>query len=177
MKSLILPALMLLLFLSSCAPTYRPFTENLHQSFRWSESDLKKVQFYLSEDIILHRELAYGETAIEGGKIITEKGRRIEEIVFEEGTPGVLVFMPKENRMAVSFEDGGDRFLMFGPNPKANDRYVLLASNWTKRSGQVSYNGKQYRTSTNSAFAGLLVDMDRVDRTEVKRRRAKGRTI
>lgn len=170
-------SVVLVLALASCSPSYRPFTQDLHRSYQWSENDLKKVQFYLSEDIVLHRELSFGETAIEGGKIITENGRQVEEIVFAEGTPGVLMFMPKENRMAVSFEDGTDRFLMFGPNPKANDRYVLLASDWNRRSGLVNYNGKRYRTSSRSAFAGLLVDLDRVNKTSVQRRRAKGRTI
>jgi len=163
--------------LMACGPTYRPFTEDLQASQKWGERELKKVQFYLSDDIVLRRQLSDGETAIEGGKIFMEEGRRIEEVVFAEDTPGILMFMPKTNRMAISFENGKDRFLMFGPNPKANDRYVLLASDWNRARGKVNYNGKEYSTSTRSAFAGLMVDLSRIERVTVNRRKAKGRTI
>lgn len=177
MKLIQLLSIAICLGVMGCSPSFSPYTQDLHQTHRWEEADLKKVQFYLSEDVVLRRELSTGESAIEEGKIIMEKGRRVEEVVFPEGTPGILAFMPKENRMAVSFESGKDKFLMFGPNPKANNRYVLLASDWNRRVGYVNYNGKRYRTSADNAFAGLLVDLDHINKTTVQRRRAKGRTV
>lgn len=166
-----------LALLVGCGPTYRPFTSNMQDQFQWSESELKRIQFYLSEDVVLRRDLRQGESAIRGGKILIEEGRRVEEILFEKNTPGVLMFMPKENRMAIGFESGNERFLMFGPNPKTSDRYVLLAADWNRSYGKVTYNGKQYRTSSNNAFAGLMVDMNKINKVSVNRRRAKGRTI
>ncbi len=163
--------------LFSCGPTYRPFTSDLQNSYNWSEKELKHIQFYLSEDVVLRRELSKGESVIKEGRIVLEEGRRIEEIVIEEGTPGLLLFMPKENRMAVSFEEGRDRYLMFGPHPKRNGRYTLLGSSWNKRQGQVTYQGKKYRTSSQSAFASLLVDLDRVNKVSMARHKAKGRRI
>jgi len=160
-----------------CAPTYRPFTEDLHQSYTWDEKDLKKIQFYLSNDIVLTRALSKGESVIEGGKVRLEEGRRIEEVVFKEGTPGVLIFMPRQNRMAISFDRGNDKYLMFGPNPKHDGRYVLLASSWDERKGEVSYDGKTYRTSSRSAFAGLLIDLKKIQKVTVSRKKAPGRTI
>lgn len=166
-----------LLLIFGCSPNYRPFTEDLQNSYQWSEDDLKHIQFYLSNDIILRRELSKGESVIEGGRIVLEEGRRVEEIIFEEGTPGVLVFMPKSNRMAVSFEEGDDKFLMFGPHPKQNDRYMLLGSEWNRRTGQITYQGKKYRTPSASAYAGLLVDLNRVTKISRSRHRASGRRI
>ncbi len=163
--------------LSSCGPTYRPFTKDLQDSYEWSESDLKHIQFYLSRDIVLQRNLRKGESVIKEGKIILRDGRRVEEIVIREGTPGLLLFMPKENRMAVSFEEGKDRFLMFGPHPKWDGRYMLLGSSWDRSQGEVTYRGKKYRTSSRSAMASLMVDLDRVSSVSAKRRVAKGRRI
>ncbi len=177
MKIVPFTTLLLATLLASCGPTLRPFTEDLQASQKWSERELKKVQFYLSDNIVLRRQLSKGETAIEGGKILMEEGRRIEEVVFAKDTPGVLMFMPKSNRMAVSFENGSDRFLMFGPNPNVNDRYVLLASDWSRARGKVNYSGKEYSTSSSSAFAGLMVDLSKIERVTVNRRKAKGRTI
>lgn len=149
----------------------------MQERYKWTENDLKHVQFYLSKDIVLRRNLSKGESVIDDGKIIIEKGTRIEEVVIPEGTPGILQFMPKANRMAVSFERGAKKFLMFGPHPKWGDRYMLLGSSWDKTQGEVSYQGRKYKTSSRSALAGLMVDLDRVNKVTVSRRKASGRKI
>lgn len=105
------------------------------------------------------------------------QGRRVEEIIIPSGTPGVLSFMPKHNRLAISFENGKDRFLMFGPNPKHDGRYVLLGSSWNRNSGEITYQGKKYRTSSRSAFAGLLVDLESMNKVSVRRRKVDGKKI
>ncbi|NND06916.1 MAG: hypothetical protein HKN87_11100 [Saprospiraceae bacterium] len=163
--------------LVSCSPNYKPFTVDLQDSYNWSEDELKKIQFYLSQEIVLQRNLSKGESVIEGGKIQVREGRRIEEIRIPEGTPGVLMFMPKPNRLAISFERGKDRFLIFGPHPKRDGTYVLLGSDWDRRSGEVTYRGKKYRTSSQSAYAALLVDLERVSKVSLARHTAKGRTV
>ena len=97
-------------YFTSCGPTYRPFTAELQEQNRWTEDELKHIQFYLSNDIVLRRNLSRGESVIEGGKIRIKEGQRIEEVVIKEGTPGVLVFMPKEERLAIAFESGKGAF-------------------------------------------------------------------
>ena len=95
-----------------------------------------------------------------------------------KGTPGIFVKSPATNRLAISFEDGSDeRFLMFGPNPKAGNRFVLLAKDWERDWGQVTYDGKLYRVSSRSAYASLLVDLKKIDRTIIDSRTAAGRKV
>lgn len=168
---------LVLMSLVACSPSYKPFTTNLQSSQGWSENDLKKIQFYTSRDIILQRELSSGESVIDGGKIILREGRRIEEVVIPERTPGVLEFMPRTDRMAVSFERGKDRFLMFGPNPNSDGKYMLLGSSWDRNSGTVSYQGKSYSTSSRSAYANLMVDLERASKVTTARHTASGRTV
>ncbi len=165
------------LFLSACSPKLTPFTERLYDENSWSEDELKQIQFYLSDDIILRREVEKGASKIEHGEIKMVDGKKVEEIVIRKGTPGVFIFSPKEDRFAVSFEGSDDRYLMFGPNPKASDRFVLLASNWNRSKGQVTYDGKRYYTPSRSAYATLLVDLKRVRKISVKSRTAKGRKV
>jgi len=170
--------LALLLGLAACSPRLAPFTQDLYDQNRWSEQELKQIQFYLSHDIVLHRQFKAGESTIEGGKIRMIDGREVEEVIFRKGTPGILLFTPKSNRFAISFEDSGEeRFLMFGPNPKAGDRYVLLARDWDRRTGEISYDGKVYRTTSESAWAHLMVDLRRIQRMERESRTVKGRTV
>ena len=163
--------------LFSCSPRLSPFTQQLYESNNWTENDLKQIQFYLSDDVILRREANTGHSKIEGGEIKMVDGRRVEEIVIREKTPGVLIFMPKEKRFAVSFESNDERFLVFGPNPKAGNRYVLLASEWKKRGGTVTYDGKPFYTPSSSAYAALMVDLKKARKISVKSRTAKGRKI
>lgn len=169
---------LLALLLSACSPTLTPFTQRLYDEYRWTESELKRIQFYLSDDVVMHRELSGSKSEIVSGEIKLIDGRRVEEIIIQRGTPGVFMFSPKANRFAISFEESGDeRFLMFGPNPKANDRYVLLASDWDRRSGKVTYAGTKYAVDASSAFAGLMVDLRKTNQVSVNRRTAKGRTV
>lgn len=162
----------------SCSPSLTPFTQKIYDQNNWSEQDLKKIQFYLSDDIVLYRDVTEGSSNIESGTVRIKQGRKIQEVIIREGTPGVLLFSPKDDRFAISFEDGNDeRFLMFGPNPKASNRYVLLAKEWKRKKGKVTYEGINYFTNAESAYAALMIDLRQIKRTSVKKRTASGRTL
>ncbi len=162
----------------NCSPRLSPFTQDLQEENSWSEEDLSRIQFYVSKDIRLYRDHKSGESKIEDGKVRMINGRKVEEIIITRGTPGVLVLNPKSDRIAVSFEDGNDqRYLMFGPNPKAGDRYVLLAKEWKKSGGTISYDGRSYFTDKESAYSALMIDLKKIRKTKVKTRIAKGRKL
>jgi hypothetical protein len=175
---ILLAGAVLAVIMSSCSARLTPFTQDLYEKERWSESELKKIQFYLSEDVILSRQMVKGESQITAGKIRIENGRRIEEIRIPTGTPGVLLFMPREKRFAVSFEaHDDDLYLMFGPNPKMHNRYALLAREWDRDQGRVHYNGNLYDVDSRSAFASLMVDLKKTGTTEYNSHRAEGRRV
>lgn len=166
------------LLLTSCSPTLTYFTHDLYKENKWSEQELKQIQFYLSHTIVLRREANSGDSEIREGEIRIRNGRKVEEIVIPGGTPGVFLFSPKENRLAVSFEKTGkDRYLMFGPNPKIDGRYVLLAAEWDKRQGKVTYDGSSWWVDDESAIAALMVDLKRSRHVAVRSRVAQGRTV
>jgi len=170
--------LLLLMSLTSCSKKLTPYTERLQDDFEFSTDDLQRIQFYLSEDIVLQRNLGLEETRITEGRIQVVDGREVEQIIFKKGTPGVLVFSPKDRRLAISFEEGGDdKYLMFGPNKRAGGRYVLLAKEWRNKLGKVSYNGKTYTTTNRSAYSALLVDLDKYRSVDYDSERVKGRKV
>lgn len=170
-------ALISIALFSSCSPSLNYYTDRIHQDMSLNESELQKVQFYLSETIVLYRELGSSQSKIANGKIKLVNGKKVEEIVFPRETPGVVLFSPKSNRLAVSFEEGDDAYLMFGPKPKDGGKYVLLAKDWGKRSGKVTYKGETWHTSNASAFACLLVDIDKARNISKKTERVSGRRI
>lgn len=180
MKSLynIFAAAVIVLSLGACSPQLTTFTQRLYDEYDWTESELKRIQFYVSDDILLRRQLTGGTSEIISGEIKVVDGREVEEIVIRRKTPGVLLFLPKENRFAISFEaEGDDRYLIFGPNPKAGNRYALLASEWRRRGGKVTYEGRKFDVEASSAFAALMVDLKKIRKTSINSRTARGRRV
>ena len=154
------------LILSACSPNLTPFTKELYDRTNLTETELKRTQFWLSSDIVLQRVISGSATQNEEGEIKVVDGQKIDEVILPKGTPGVFVHSPDNKRFAIAFEGGADdRFLMFGPSPKARNNYVLLAKKWNRNYGEVSYDGKLYRVNASSAYAALMVDLKKVDRT------------
>lgn len=173
-------AFLLLIFIfASCTTTkYTPFTEELKKDQRWSDKDLQKIQFYVSQDIVLFRKHSSGESDIVNGKIVMKDGQKIEEVVIRRGTPGQLVYNPKHDRFGISFEEKGEEnFLMFGPKTEGRGPYMLLAKEWGDNNGLITYGEKTYRTRAGSAYASLMVELEKIRRVEIDRKEARGRSI
>lgn len=175
----ILTFVILLLFLSSCGPKLSPFTQRIYEDQQWTTADLERIQFYLSQDIVLTHEIRDGRSEIRRGQVKILDGREVEQIVFKRNTPGVYVFSPKENRLAISFESSNDNFLIFGPNPKAANRYTILAGEWNNRAGYglVTYDNRQWRISTSQANANIMIPLKRLRNRDVSGRVVGGRRV
>ena len=180
MKKSTIYLLSFIVFISiqACGPQLTPFTQKFYDSYNFDESDLKKIQFYVSENIVLRRGKGDGNVKITEGKVRVVDGKKIDEVVIRKGTPGVLMFMPKDERFAISFDESGEnKYLMFGPNAKMSNHYALLASDWSKRQGSVNYGGQKYYTSSSSGLAKLMIDLKAIRKTERRSQVAKGRTV
>ncbi len=176
-RALFLLTIPLLLVLSSCSKNYTPFTENLKDYQNWDNEDLKSIQFYLSDDIVIQRKVSNSNSEIVAGKIKIENGKKVEEVIIPAYTPGILTQVDGKGSFVLRFENGEGRDLNFGPNPERNGKYVLLAESWNKKVGKVEYDGRTYYTSPESRYSFLMVDMRRKDNRQYNGRRAKGVTL
>ena len=172
MKNLLLLVTIILSMTACSRLTY--FTSDLYDRYNWSEDELQRIQFYLSDEIVLQRRLTKGTKEIIAGDVKIVDGERVEIVKIPKGTPGVVEYMPDKKRMAIKFEEGEENNLMFGPNPKMDDRFMLLASEWRRNSGIVHYNGKKFRTKAGSQLAALMIDLKKVTQRDTKVRTAKG---
>lgn len=167
-----------LLICSSCSKKLTYFTEDLSSQYDWTEAELKRIQFYLSQDIELFKTAKGGDSRIEDGQIKIKSRKKVDKVLIKKGTPGTLIFSPKDNRYAVSFDSKSD-YLMFGPSKRNNGRYTLLAKKWKDRNGVgiISYGDEEYYTDSESAYAALLVDLKKARHSVVKTKTASGRKI
>ncbi len=164
------------IFLSSSCTRLTPFTEKLYKANNWSERELKDIQFYLSDEVVIRRQVKDASSEIISGEIKMVDGRDVDQIVLKRKTPGVLEFKVEDKpHLAVSFEEG--KHFMFGPNPKRGGEYRLLASSWKNKVGKINYDDKVYYTEAGNGTAGLMVNLKKIKRLEVDTRKVKGRTV
>ena len=170
-------AITLIMTMSACGPKLLPFTQSMYDRYTWDEGDLKKIQFYLSREVVLRNASAQGQSTIVNGKIEDQQEKRIDQVVIPAKTPGVLVYFPRSNRFGISFDSDGGEYLMFGPNPKSGGKYVLLAKSWQKRQGRITYGEKVYTAELGASFAHLLVNIKKVNKVGIKQSVAGGRKV
>jgi len=178
MQRIYLFSLLAIGLFSSCSPQLSVFDRKLFETQNWSDDELRKIQFYLSEDLTIYRFLdEKGGSTITSGQIKIVDGRKTEQIFFPSGTPGVFLFRPKDEHFAISFENKGDtHYLTFGPNPRYGGQYMLLASEWEKRSGKVTYAGQKFYTSSD-AIPRLMVNLKKTTYNKTEGRTAGGRSV
>jgi hypothetical protein len=178
MKLKLLLFSVLSVLLTSCAPQLSSFTRTLYDDQRFSDSDLKRIQFFLSEDLVLYRYLdEKGEFEIKEGSVRVRNGRKTEEIIIKRGTPGVFIARPESDHFSISFEEADDsKFLTFGPNPKNGGVYELLASKWTRGTGTVTYANAKFNTYSD-AIPRLMVDLKKSQYRSSESTRASGRRV
>lgn len=104
-----LPALVLsviaLSMLGGCA-SYIPFTHELRTEHGLTDDEVKNLQFYVSHDVTLRREVESGGRKVTPGhKLLLISGKQIEEVVIPAQTPGVAVKVGPR-ALAVSFQPG-----------------------------------------------------------------------
>jgi len=165
-----------LVSLSSCGPQMVPFTTDVEYQTGLNKEQLKNVQFYNSNPIVLYREVNNNTTEVYRGEIKMKNGKQVEQIVIPPNTPGVVVNGDGQ-RLGVSFEKGTDRYLVFGRNPKQSNAYTVLAKDWNNGIGSVQYDGREYRINTQSASTYLIVNIKRLKDLKVNSRVAKGRKV
>ena len=115
--------------LSSCANTVT-FTHTMRDRINLLNDDLKKIQFYVSEKIIIKREFVNWSSEISPEHDLRQIGNHyIETVVINTDTPGIVVDADDEE-ILVSFEPDPNFYLVFCRNcsekKKDSDLYTLL---------------------------------------------------
>ncbi len=169
---IILTAISLSLY--GCSPKV-PFTQEIRQKYNLSEIELKGLQFYTSHDIVLRRgETSPNEKITQDGTLKVQDGKKVEEIVIKAGTPGVIDQVIDGNRLTIRFEDGANKYIVFGDMSNRNGYYTLMALDWNSGRGKVNYGEKTYFSNSGSAGIYLKFKMKELRRYEKEQKVVKG---
>lgn len=189
MRKLLLVMLILpLIFLDSCDSPNRlttngnlfvPFTKDLLDRITSSNLDIKKVQFFIDQRLILRRSLGNQKSNIKGGQILFENGLYIHEVIIPRYTPGICEGIDGD-RISISFELQNND-IKFGPHGDNQQSFTLSARNWNNGAGELTYDNATYTvkcaTCPNVAVTTLLVKKTEAHRIEKTQRIVRGRRV
>ncbi len=176
MKKYPLVILPILLLMVSCSPKV-PFTQGLREKYKLNENELKAIQFYTSDIIVLKRaEINEKEKETTEGTLTIKGGSKVEEIVIRAGTPCVISKVHDGNRVSISVEDGANKFLVFGSLQNRNGYYVLQVMN-DRQKPTVNYGEKLYYVTTGSDPVFLVLKIKSLDKFELDQKVVKGKKV
>jgi hypothetical protein len=155
-------------------------TESLRRRYALGPADVKQLQFYTSDEIILRRELSDQVKETEGYGLVIKDDVRVEDVVIPRGTPAVALRVEGDFILASFSRRSPDQALWFGLRrpeddggiPSTDRRYELAQlENPLSEPGPfkpiysksfvVSYGGKRYRLADPRMWdVFLLCDLD-----------------
>jgi len=174
-------------FLVSCSSSKKasrgnfvPFTKDLKQRLEKDNIDLRQVQFYVDQKLILSRNLGDQKLVVSSGVVKMENGKYINEVIVPAFTPGICD-TTQSDKLMVSFEKGNND-LAFGPGSGYTiNEYVLYGTEWKNGTAAVTFDSNKFRarcgTCTDIASATLVVRKSAIDKIDRKSRTLKGRTV
>jgi len=157
-----------------------PFTKDLRQKLEKESIDLKQVQFYVDQKLILDRNLGDQKVAVTSGVVKLENGKYINQVIIPAFTPGICE-NAEGDKLMISFEKGNNN-LPFGPGSGyIFNEYSLYGTEWRNGTTAVTYDSNKFRarcgTCQDVASVTLLVRKSVMDKIERKSRTLKGRTV
>jgi hypothetical protein len=146
-----------------------PFTESQRLRYELGESELRSLQYYLSDRVVLERVASDGTGKVDRGRLIVRSGTTINQVVVESGTRGAVEptarigpFGAGEDAIEVSFQRGAP--LRFAPT--RNGTYSLAGRNRggfmfgrSKPRVHVEFDGAEWAVAA-GADSHLLIERD-----------------
>jgi hypothetical protein len=141
---------------------YVPFTPDLIRTYSLSESDIGRLKFFSSRDILLHREMSPGAATTAKGKLLTKDGAVMDEVEILPLTPGVPTnILTSQDKVVkaieVRFETDGPILLFWSHSEDPKSTYSLDYVD-AQHKTDVLYDGLRYSAINDSISAFLLVD-------------------
>jgi hypothetical protein len=165
---------------SSSRKNFVPFTRDLRAKLDKENIDLRNVQFYIDQKLVLSRNLGDMKVEVKSGVVKLENGHYTNDVIIPAFTPGICN-TTENDKLMISFEKGNND-LAFGPGSGYTfNEFVLYGTEWKNGTAAVTYDSNQFRarcgTCSDVASATLVIRKSELDKIEKKSRTLKGRTV
>jgi len=157
---------------------YVAFSRELQMKLMAYNVDVKRVQFYIDQKLILTRVLDSAKAEVASGGVRFINGKLINEIIIPAYTPGIIESADL-NGLRVSFENGNSFYFVPAQD---EDKFVVAGSNWDNGTVEIPYDKNIYRAAaavTNGSVADvkLVVKLADVTKSDKKTRTLQGRKL
>ncbi len=180
MKSMkyIFLSLSTLLIVASCGIKV-PLTEDIKKQYNLDESNLKGVQFYVSDQIILEQSQEKGSSGTTSdGTLVNTKSNEKNRLIILPRTKCVFEEYVDEKTIKIRFESGKGRTLTFAMNPNRSRDKFYFKADWVQgKGGKIEYDNQVYYATPESINAYIMVKVKRSQKTKRKDRRVKGMKV
>lgn len=164
LKSILI--IFVLTIVGSCVAPYAPFREPMLTEFKLDSKNIKNVQFYLSDEILLFKLQDQQAMGKQDGTFMKAEGGVSEKIRIKRYTPCVVERIDKDGFFYVRFEEGKDKVLKFKKTD--NNRYNLHTDTVNNRH-QIEYAGDVYFVTTTSLASFLMVKVKKTKNAAIER--------
>ncbi|MDE3235764.1 MAG: hypothetical protein KGO81_07410 [Bacteroidota bacterium] len=159
---------------------YVPFTKDFYAKLKAYGIDVKKVQFFVDQQLVLTRYVDQSRAEVKSGVVKFLNGKYVNEIVIPQYTPCVVDSIDFDG-FRVSFESGSNNHFKFINNRYSPDYFIFSGTNWKDGTADVYYDNQIYRvncgTCSSAADAKLVVKQSDIDKTEKKTKVLQGRRV
>jgi hypothetical protein len=167
----------LTVLLASCGQKVA-YTDALKEEFDLTPTNLTKIQFFTSSQIILERNAESGNQSTgSDGALVVNSSKTQDRIIIPTNTKCVFEKVGTSNDIQVRFEVGTGKILKFATRPtQTTGRYYLVAD-WKNNVGTLEYGNETYTLASGSSSAYLQVVLRKLQRTKRKDRIVRGMKV
>jgi hypothetical protein len=154
-----------------------PLTGELIDKYGLKDDDFKQLQYYLSADLVLTRQVQHkDEKERVKGKLVERHGDIVEEVTVQKGTPGVCLSAGKDDSVTsleISFEEGSS--LRFSRDSSTD--HFTVAYHSGSDGYEVDFAGNKYQVTSQGRDAYLEVGEESLNNAEKRQRSLPGRKL
>jgi len=167
-----------LVLLASCGMKV-PYTDEIKKEYNLDENNMKKVQFFTSQTIILARKNSLENQGTSGtGALVTNENSVENRIIIPVNTKCVFEKFEANGDIQVRFEVGQNKTLRYAVRKGQTSGRFYLDAVWDqKKGGQLDYGNLTYYATPESGGAYLLVVTKKLRKVRRKDRVVKGMKV
>jgi len=154
------------------------FMSNMIEEYSLSQENLKKIQFYTSNEIVLSKQSQVESIKISKGVLFVDKTNSSNEIIIKASTP--CLFVKGDKKLITVLFDNNVKLNFVNPCANGcmtNSRYYLAAENWADKTGTLELNGVKYKALGMSAETYLTIDKKSLNNNNVESVILKGKLL